>query len=176
MKSKSRLASLLAFVASSLCFTLPFGMVSCNGMPVQKLSGLDLAMASKMPGSAQLGLPPSHFLMHYFALAALLCSLVGIIAFFLGRLSGPMGRATGAIGAAALVLLAIRISSKSISSPMALIQGHTESGLYLALILMIVGAAVRVPIVRSRVRMWMKKYKPSAISQPAAPAPPSEEG
>lgn len=120
--------------ATLAVFLLPFTILSCPGEEFT-FSGVQLAMGTTIQEPQMLGPPTDKAIdAEPFALAALVCALVGIgAALVAGRPGRVAGGAVGVVGVVLLLLLRSKISGEVAAEAMGLVQVRYGVGYWLAL-------------------------------------------
>lgn len=134
-------ASPAIFLASVLCFLLPFITVSCGGQKVGSFSGLQLATGTTVNQPQMFGPAQSEKVeSEPMATIAILCAVAGLGLSFLRRM--PLAPAiAAAIGAMSLFLMKSRLDDKIVKQGQGVLQVDYNVGYSLAVLLLIAGAA-----------------------------------
>lgn len=142
MKDQRKLASVLIYVGSALCFFFPFVTVSCGGMSAITLSGRQLALGTTIKQAQPFGSPQAQAIhASPSATVALFCALAGIVLSLIGRRLAVASAASGAGGAIGLIILQSRLHEQIEEHSGGVARVHLEAGFYLAMILLVTGAA-----------------------------------
>jgi hypothetical protein len=154
-----RMPSLVLTILALLCFALPFFVVSCQGQPVDTITGLNLVTGRDVPG-ALAGAPPHHLPSNMWAIAAFALGIVGaiLLAVNLGDSERAAALAAVIVCAAAICLLLIRFAARDALGHQFIVDIKVGYGYYLATLFMIAAAVVSA----------MSAVGP----RPRAPAPP----
>ena len=115
-------ASPAIFLASVLCFLLPFITVSCGGQKVGSFSGLQLATGTTVNQPQMFGPAQSEKVeSEPMATIAILCAVAGLGLSFLRRM--PLAPAiAAAIGAMSLFLMKSRLDDKIVKQGQGVLQ------------------------------------------------------
>ena len=156
-----RMPSLVLTIIALLCFALPFFVVSCQGQPVDTITGLNLVTGRDVPG-ALAGAPPHHLPANMWAVAAFALGIIAAImlAVRFGDSERVAALAAVMVCAAAICLLLIRFAARDALGHQFIVDIRVGYGYYLATILMIAAAVVSA----------MSAVGP----RPRAPAPPDK--
>ncbi|HZV80151.1 MAG TPA: hypothetical protein VFF60_11140 [Candidatus Binatus sp.] len=132
--------TLIFTVLAIFCFALPFFVVSCQGYPVNTVSGIDLVIGRDVPSSLQGGVP-QHLGPNMWAVAGLIFAVVAALVIVVWR-NNPTSSfwATGLTTAGALSLLAVLVSVRDALTQHLLLVIRPAYGYYLAVILLIAAA------------------------------------
>jgi hypothetical protein len=130
MPARKSVASILIFIGSLMCFSLPFVTVSCGGNVT--LTGKDLATGTVIN--------QRHTNPDLFAVAAVLCAVAGVGLSMIGRNMAKPALGVGAVGAAALVVMRSNIETQVRQQTGGTGTVTTEMGFNLALLLLVAGA------------------------------------
>lgn len=151
LKDKRTLVSAGIYAAAALSFFLPFVMVSCNGIPTLKLSGVNLATGVSLP--TLMG-PPQHVSPDFYATVALALAVLGFLLSFAGKRLARANMAPGILGVISLIgayfIFSMSIAKSVARGSMAIISFHVESGLWIAALLLAAAAVWNYSIVRLR--------------------------
>jgi len=139
MEKQKSIASILIFVGSVLCFFLPFVTLSCGGMKVATLTGVQLSTGTMLAQSQgqKIDAEPS-------AAIAGLCALAGVGLSLVGRKMAGASAAAGGIGVLSMLVLHFRMVANVQKQGQGMITANSESGYTLALLLLIAGTAWNV--------------------------------
>jgi hypothetical protein len=138
--AKASRVSPIIFVASALCFFLPFVTVSCGGQRVTSFSGLQLATGTTVQQPQMFGTPrqqrvdpdPTTALAAMCTLGAVLFSLAGV-----RIVPGVLG----GFGAVLLLITKARLDNQVQSKGGGLLQIQYEFGFVMAVLLLLTGTA-----------------------------------
>ena len=141
MTSKLKVSPAI-FIASILCFLLPFVTVSCGGQKVASFSGIQLATGTAVEQPQMFGPPqkqkvdpdPS-------AVVAALAAIAGLGLSFLGARTALGPAVSGGIGAISLLFMKSRLDDQIVKQGHGMLQVNYETGFSLTLLLLLAGAA-----------------------------------
>jgi hypothetical protein len=135
--------SLVLTILALSCFALPFFVVSCQGQPVDTITGLNLVTGRDVPG-ALAGAPPHHLPANMWAVAAFALGIIGAILLAVRFGDSERGAALAAVTvcAAAICLLLIRFAARDALGHQFIVDIKVGYGYYLGTILMIAAAVV----------------------------------
>jgi hypothetical protein len=154
------------FVASILCFLLPFITVSCGGQKIGSFSGLQLATGTTVDQPQMFGPAQKENVdAEPMATIAGLCALVGLGVSFLTKMQLAPA-ITGAIGATSLFLMKTRLDEKIVKQGQGMLQVNYEVGYSLAVLLLIAGAAWNA-------YLYIQGRKPAAPGAPVLASTPT---
>jgi len=138
-----RMPSLVLTILALLCFVLPFFVVSCQGQPVDTITGLNLVTGRDVPG-ALAGAPPHHLPPNMWAIAAFALGIVGaiLLAVRFGDSERAAALAAVIVCAAAICLLLIRFAARDALGHQFIVGIKVGYGYYLATLFMIFAAVV----------------------------------
>lgn len=139
MKSKSKVSPVI-FIASVLCFLLPFVTVSCGEQKVASFSGVQLATGTTVEQPQMFG-PPQKQKVDPDPTAALvaLCAILGVALSLAGTRIALAPAISGAVGAVSLFVMKARLEDQVVRQGHGMLQVSYESGFSLALLLFVAG-------------------------------------
>lgn len=129
------------FVASILCFFLPFLNVSCNGQKAASFTGVQLATGTSLEQPQMFGPPRRQNVSpDPFTAFAGLCALIGLGLSLVGARVAIVPAISGVAGAVSLLLMKSRMDDQVLKQGHGMLQVNYEIGYSLTLLLMVVGA------------------------------------
>lgn len=129
MIDKRALPSAVSYAIAALSFLLPFAVVSCNGVPVLKFTGANLALGGSIP--TPLG-PAQHIHPNGFAILAVACAVLGFFVSFLGRRVALASMVPAIIGVISLVFMWIELGESLGKHSGVIIRIYPQIGVWIA--------------------------------------------
>ena len=171
MATRRSIASVLLFAGSLLCFFLPFATISCGGVKVSSLSGIQLATGTTITQQVPFGPPRSEKIAaNPSAAVAMLCGLVGLILSIAGRKLATGSAGSAAAGVIALGVLGGSLKSQAEHQGMGMMQVTMDAGYTLCLLLFLSAAAWNVWLVIKARRMFAEEESAAGTEKHTADA------
>lgn len=175
MADRKTIASVLLFAGSTLCFFLPFAIVSCGGVQVFSLTGQQLATGATISQPQAFGPAQKQKVeADPFAALAGLCAIAGVALSLIGRKLAVGAAASGGLGAVSLLVLHSRLEDQITKQSQGVAQVSFEIGYTLALLLLIAGTAWNVYLFlqgRRAVTAAASSPNPDAVGSPGDQRP-----